>query len=559
MFGADQVIELVLASRSHSNSGSRSHQLLTADASRPSAKKSEKNDTNDTVQDIKTQKNNGTNNDNGNGNISNGRFTLPEGCNSVVLYRHYDPPKDRTGDSLQGAKRMNQYAEAVLHKVLSLDHVPSMMMAMNGEWIIKEGGHIRLDGDVDLVVTRIERRDWDVTAVELTLFSMRKSATQLVRFIETLYEEYDKQITNELGSKLYYFDQRERKDFRGNPFDGKSRMDTRKFDIINAPQNLSFTRMPFYSNKSFGNLIGPEIEQLRDRVDFFMTRRDWYDEKGLPYQFGVLMSGEPGTGKSSCIRAMAKRTRRHIINVNFANIKTATQLKRLFYSEDLYVIDDDDQRDSVKLRIPIADRMFVLEELDALGTTVIDRENREAAAHAMDDFDDVDREPLHDEITLGVLLQVLDGNMEIPGRIIVVTTNRPKVLDRALVRPGRFDINIHFDNATRESLARMYENLHDVAFPEDRVAELPDRVVSPADATEIMFRHRNDVDAYVTETNKLANSVQRQREEKETAVREHLANVVVMHEKEAKRQAIREAKEAELNMRSVDAVASSAF
>lgn len=466
---------------------------------------------------------------------------IPEDANTLIICRHYDPPRDKNGESAAGPKKMNQYAEAILNKLLTMQSIPSMMMAMNGEWIVKEGHCIRMREDIHLAITRVERKDWDVTALEITLFSTKKSATQLVQYVEGLHEEYTRKITNELGSRLYYFDQRERKDYRGNPFDGgKNKLESRKFDITNAPQNLSFTQMPFYSNKTFDNLVGPEIDQLRDRLEFFINRRDWFDAKGVPYQFTVLMSGEPGTGKSSCIRAMANYTHRHIVNVNFANIKTATQLKKLFYSEDVYVIDDNDSSETTRLRIPVSDCMFVLEEIDALGTMVVDRKNK-AAAEAVSGLDAVEEdEPMHDELTLGVLLQVLDGNMETPGRVIVVTTNMPEVLDKALVRPGRIDLNIHFHNASQETLAKMYEKLHDVPFPSHMVKDLPDGVVSPADATEIMFRYRNDVDAYVRETNRLADTIQRDREEKAVAVQSHLAQVAIHKEKETKRRLAQE-------------------
>ena len=49
---------------------------------------------------------------------------------------------------------------------------------------------------------------------------------------------------------------------------------------------------------------------------------------------------------------------------------------------------------------------------------------------------------------MSYFLNILDGLQECPGRIIVMTTNKPEVLDRALIRPGRIDHNIHFTLAT---------------------------------------------------------------------------------------------------------------
>ena len=49
---------------------------------------------------------------------------------------------------------------------------------------------------------------------------------------------------------------------------------------------------------------------------------------------------------------------------------------------------------------------------------------------------------------LSYLLNMIDGIHECSGRIIIITTNRPEVLDKALIRPGRIDIKIHFQKLT---------------------------------------------------------------------------------------------------------------
>jgi len=109
-------------------------------------------------------------------------------------------------------------------------------------------------------------------------------------------------------------------------------------------------------------------------VDFFLKNRAWYDKRGIPYQLGLLLSGIPGSGKTSIIRAMANLTKRHIINVNFANITTATQLKNLFFSDKLTVFTDSTMFNADTLTIPIENRIFVLEEIDAIGNIVHQRD-----------------------------------------------------------------------------------------------------------------------------------------------------------------------------------------
>jgi len=479
------------------------------------------------------------NGDGGESEMNRYEDAIPDGAYTLVLYRHYDPPRDKSGEATSGSKRMNQFAEAVLYRVLSMEGIPSLMMAMNGEWIVKEGRCIRMNADISLAITRIERRAWDVSALEITLFSRTRSATQMLRFVTELHEQYVHHLNNELGSKLYYFDQKERQDYRGNPFEGSSSskmtLERKKHDLRNAPQHLSFMRMPFYSNKTFENLCGPEVKEMHKRVKFFMEGEEWYNRKGVPYQLGILLSGEAGTGKSSCIRAMANYTRRHVINVNFANIKTVTQLKKLFYSEDVYVFQDDDATDAVRLRIPLRDRIYVLEEIDALGSAILDRKGTASALAAAggDEGATDTATTLHDEISLGQLLQVLDGIMETPGRIVTITSNHPELLDSALLRAGRIDLNIHFGFATRQTIADMYERLHDSPFPADRVNELPDGVLSPADANEVMFRHMEDLDAFVREITARAATIVDDRRTRMESVQAHFAAISAAAKKNA--------------------------
>ncbi len=53
---------------------------------------------------------------------------------------------------------------------------------------------------------------------------------------------------------------------------------------------------------------------------------------------------------------------------------------------------------------------------------------------------------------LSYLLNILDGIQECPGRIIIMTTNKPEKLDKALIRPGHIDYNINFTKATIDDI-----------------------------------------------------------------------------------------------------------
>jgi hypothetical protein len=60
-----------------------------------------------------------------------------------------------------------------------------------------------------------------------------------------------------------------------------------------------------------------------------------------------------------------------------------------------------------------------------------------------------------ENIPLSFILNLLDGVLETPNRILIITSNYPKRLDKALVRPGRIDINIEFTNASLKMIESM--------------------------------------------------------------------------------------------------------
>jgi hypothetical protein len=89
-------------------------------------------------------------------------------------------------------------------------------------------------------------------------------------------------------------------------------------------------------------------------IDMFdKENTDRFKRLGIPKTFGMLMYGEPGTGKTSTIKAIAHYTQRNVIIVPVNWIKTAQQLRNLFSS----------QRINASL-IPMDKRLYVFEEID---------------------------------------------------------------------------------------------------------------------------------------------------------------------------------------------------
>ena len=236
-------------------------------------------------------------------------------------------------------------------------------------------------------------------------------------------------------------------------------------------------RVPFDTPKTMENLYLPAKTEsrLRSRLDLFMNNRDWYDKNGLPHTFTVLLHGPPGTGKTSMIKALAKHTGRHPFSVDLATVRSQEQLENLFCGDDVYM--------GGKLRrVSPEDRMFVIEEIDQMGSIVRKRAAPPSSSSDSDDEDDTKKnrrkKNRHNDdddgddddgnaasgATLGHLLEVLDGlrthhSRKRTGRLMVWTTNHIDWLDPALLRAGRVDEIIYLGNVDAETIPRIVRNM----------------------------------------------------------------------------------------------------
>jgi AAA+ superfamily predicted ATPase len=386
--------------------------------------------------------------------------------NSIKMTRLYDKQCEA-----------NAIVDSILAVIARLNNVPMFDLIGNGALMVTyKERPIQVAKDIFVLVEQLcSSNENEVVSITLRLLSNSLSAAELSAFVQATHNKYLEDTRNSLCGKLYFFDQKYR------PCDTSKA--TKKMMISTAPKQLSFTMSEFYSNKTFDNVFGQRVREIENRIDFFCENKDWYDRKGIPYQLGLLLSGVPGSGKTSVIRAAANKTRRHIVNVNFSNIRTASQLKQLFHSDRLQVYNDATCATQKSLYIPVSERLYILEEVDTLGAIVAQRSGKQAR----EDY-------VEDELTLGDILTVLDGTMEIPGRMIIMTTNHPEVLDKALIRPGRIDVHAHFGNADREIIAEMYYAYIERPFPRERIHELPDQVLSPAEVSQVLFTYVHSPD-----------------------------------------------------------------
>jgi hypothetical protein len=334
------------------------------------------------------------------------------------------------------------------------------------------------------------------------VFSYTKSIQEMRKFLNEIRDAYVLKIQNKLGDNIFYFNM---------VTQNANRNGIKDYSVL-APHAI-FSMKRFHTNRKFTNLFGPEIAAVSKRVRFFMNNRKWYDAKGIPYTLGLLLSGQAGAGKTSSIKCLANETQRHIININLNNDISKTQMENLFFNETMQVVNAAGHTET--LTIAQNKRIYVLEDVDCQDEIVWERtlkkpEERAAAAAAAAqtaakgsaDSYNIMAPNLADKIDLSFLLNLLDGILETPGRIVIMTSNQPKMLDHALIRPGRIDVIADFKKCDHETTIEMIEFFYDVSLTEEekvRVRALAPYSLSPAELGKMMFENFGDYVATIRE------------------------------------------------------------
>jgi hypothetical protein len=128
-----------------------------------------------------------------------------------------------------------------------------------------------------------------------------------------------------------------------------------------------------------------------------------------------------------------------------------------------------------------------------------------------------------EKLDLSFLLNILDGVLEIPGRIVIMTSNYIDKLDHALIRPGRIDIIANFKRCVNKTLIEMIEFFYDISLSEKdkiRILNLREFVVSPAEMGKVMFENFDNFRNAIERLEKICEEKEKEEEEKEEEEKE---------------------------------------
>lgn len=378
--------------------------------------------------------------------------------------------------------------DAVVQYATTLPSMKSLLSVTHHDYLPNEFEPIQLDSDVYFELQDLKVHDGALEVIKFRLLCYDHDVQHLQSFVESCNLDYERRMANKLGTNRYFFDQMVQTKVKGS------------MQNTLPTSHLVYTKTKFTTNRTFRNVFFEERQHVEGRTKFFLENREWYDKKGIPYTLGFLFHGPPGCGKTSSVKAIANEGKRHIINVQLSEIKTKAQLQHLFFNDEIHVYNG---VNTEKYTIPVSERLYVIEDIDAMGDTVLRREWKKPTVVGPPKTEEDawlarEKESERESLDLSFLLNLLDGTLEANGRILVITTNFPERIDRALIRPGRIDMIVKFKPCNRAVLQEMVDSFYDmsVSLPDDSAL---DYKWSPAEVNQILFRNFTDPSTAVHE------------------------------------------------------------
>lgn len=307
-----------------------------------------------------------------------------------------------------------------------------------------------------------------------------------------------------------------------------------------------YKRYKLSEEKTFSSFFHPDKAAIVHLVEQFLNKQGKFGIAGYPQKLGFLLYGPPGTGKTSFIKALGQYTKRSVISIPLTKIHTNQELMDIMFDQKIQVEGNDGG-----INLPYNKTIFVMEDVDAASTVVQRRsgavsqvelvsaamaaaaaaekeasiassaKNNNAgsadkgtggdgeieAGDAKTDDDEGKTKKRggystmpafgrglfnDDELNLAGLLNVLDGVVDTPNRIVIMTTNHPEKLDPALIRPGRINKKIYMGRiCATEALGMMKHYFGQVSQAvEDRLRLVfIDEALSPAELETMCADH----------------------------------------------------------------------
>ncbi len=166
-------------------------------------------------------------------------------------------------------------------------------------------------------------------------------------------------------------------------------------------------------------LAGSMAKDILADVRNFLDSEQWYQNLGIPYRRGYLLHGSPGNGKSSLVTAIASELHLDVCVLNLSNRAMS-----------------DSKLAEAMGNVPDG-AIILIEDIDCV-------------------FQERKKVDEQENVSFSGLLNTIDGVIAGEGRLLFLTTNHIEKLDAALIRPGRVDVKLEIQDATKEQALALW-------------------------------------------------------------------------------------------------------
>ena len=273
--------------------------------------------------------------------------------------------------------------------------------------------------------------------------SLRSSILNQIKgnpnIIGTLEEKFDSNkaiISTNLGIEFYvdicsFIDSK--KIFPGD----QVLLNLKSFSIVGLVENqldpvVNLMKVDTAPTQTFEDIGGlsEQILEIKEAVELPLNNPEIFLEIGVIPPKGVILFGEPGTGKTLLAKAVANSTKANFIRV------AGSELVQKYLGEGPKLV-----REIFKIATLISPSIIFMDEIDAIGTVR---------------FDSSSGGEKEIQRTMLELLNQLDGFDHRENLKIIMATNRIDTLDPALIRPGRIDRKIEFPLPDEKTLKKIF-------------------------------------------------------------------------------------------------------
>ncbi len=224
-----------------------------------------------------------------------------------------------------------------------------------------------------------------------------------------------------------------------------------------SPYNNEWMRARLGNNRKLDSVVlkAGQKESIVEDLHRFFASHDRYEALGIPWRRGYLLYGQPGTGKTSLVTALASELK---LNVCVLSLASPTV--------------NDEKIANLLSSVPQRS-VILIEDVDAF-------------------FRQRDKADAGVKVSYSGFINALDGVAAHEGSVVFLTTNHPHLIDEAAIRSGRVDFRMELGLCDSSQLERMFLKFFDDAAAAARFANAvaPERW-SPAQVQERLLKARS--------------------------------------------------------------------